>query len=136
MKTQRTLVALTVVNAILFAGTVAWRGIALAQEAALPVLRGRGLEIVDERGRVRASISVMPAGTSPAGDRYPETVLLRLITEQGRPAVKLSATEQASGMSLAGPTGTRNTWVIVEARGAEAAVRLHDEAGGSRELRP
>jgi hypothetical protein len=40
-----------------------------------PVLRGRGLEIVDDQGRVRASITVLPAGTSPKGDRYAETVL-------------------------------------------------------------
>lgn len=136
MKTQRTFVVLTIVNALLFLGTVAWRGIAAAQETTLPMLRGRGLEIVDERGRVRASISVVPAGTSKAGDRYPETVLLRLVTEQGRPSVKLSSTEEASGMSLAGPTGTRGTWVILEARRGETALRLRNEDGGSRVVTP
>jgi hypothetical protein len=51
-------------------------------------LRGRGLEIVDQQGRVRASISILPAGKSSSGDDYAETVLLRLITglrnEDGR----------------------------------------------------
>ena len=136
MKTQRTFVVLTIVNALLFLGTVAWRGISTAQETTPPMLRGRGLEIVDERGRVRASISVVPAGTSKAGDRYPETVLLRLVTEQGRPSVKLSSTEEASGMSLAGPTGTRGTWVILEARRGETALRLRNEDGGSRVVTP
>lgn len=46
-----------------------------------PMLRGRGLQIVDDLGRVRASISVLP----PSADEQSETVLLRLITERGRP---------------------------------------------------
>jgi hypothetical protein len=61
MKTQCFLIALTMLNlAILM--------IALAQhirptyaESAAPVLRARALEIVDERGRVGASLNVQPA---------------------------------------------------------------------------
>ena len=34
---------------------------AAADSGAVSVLRGRALEIVDDRGRVRASISVLPA---------------------------------------------------------------------------
>ena len=47
-------------------------------------------QIVDERGKVRASISIMPATKLQDGSTYPETVLLRLITPDGRPSVKLS----------------------------------------------
>ena len=86
-------------------------------EGVPPVLRGRALEIVDERGRVRASVNVLPAGTQPNGETYAETVLLRLITERGRPSVKIGASEQAAGMSLAGPTNTKDTYVILEAKG-------------------
>jgi hypothetical protein len=35
--------------------------------ADLPVLRGRALEIVDDQGRVRASITVMPPSGSSSG---------------------------------------------------------------------
>jgi hypothetical protein len=73
MKTQRMLVALTVLNLGLLALLLAQIGPPEASSAA-PVLRGRALEIVDERGRVRASIQVQPAGTVD-GTPYPETVI-------------------------------------------------------------
>jgi hypothetical protein len=60
------------------------------------VLRGRGLEITDDEGRVRASIKLHPASVLPDGTAYPETVLLRLISSQGRPNVKIAATEDGS----------------------------------------
>ena len=89
MKAQWSALALTAVNLAVLLFTLAELRPAAAQGKA-PVLRGSGLEIVDEQGRVRASITVMPAGTSAAGDRYAETVLLRLITERGRPSVKIA----------------------------------------------
>jgi DNA-binding IclR family transcriptional regulator len=57
MMTQRLSIALTILNLILLALVLAERHAVSAQDDA-PLLRGRGLEIVDERGRVRASISV------------------------------------------------------------------------------
>ena len=99
MKLSRLLVVLTAVNlAILLFAAV--RVLPKIDEAA-PVLRGRALQIVDEQGHVRASISVLPAQTQPNGETYPETVLLRLITERGRPSVKISASEETAGASVA-----------------------------------
>ena len=135
MKIQPSLVVLTLVNIGVFAFTLAGLRPVNAQ-AAPPVLRGRGLEIVDDQGRVRASISVMPAGKSAAGDAYPETVLLRLITEKGRPSVKVSATEAASGLSFAGPTGTSDTYVILEAKGKASALKLRNEDGRQQTVTP
>ena len=135
MKIQASLAALTLVNLALFAFTVAPMRPAVAQGIP-PVLRGRGLEIVDDQGRVRASISVMPAGKSQAGDAYPETVLLRLITERGRPSVKISATEEASGLSFAGPTGTNGTYLILEAKGTASALKLRNEDGREQVVKP
>src|SRR5205823_14887451 len=100
MTTQRLLIGLTLVNLALLIFTLAQTRPAVAEGSA-PVLRGRGLEIVDERGRVRASIQVLPASAQPNGEASAETVLLRLITERGRPAVKLGASEQAAGLSFA-----------------------------------
>jgi len=82
MKTQRLLVVLTLVNLALLIFTLARTRPAIAE--IVPVLRGRSLEIVDERGRVRASIDVLPAKAQEH-----ETVLLRLITERGRPSIKI-----------------------------------------------
>ena len=135
MKIQRLLVVLTLVNLVVLLFTLTRITPAIAQ-GVTPVLRGRALEIVDEHGRVRASLSVMPAGTSTGGDRYPETVLLRLITEQGRPSVKISTSEEAAGLSLAGPTGTRDTYVILEAKGTASALKLKNENGRAQTVTP
>jgi len=135
MKLQWSLVALTAVNLAILLMTLGGVHPVPAQGAA-PVLRGRGLEIVDDQGRVRASLSVLPAGTSAAGDRYPETVLLRLITERGRPSVKISASEEGAGLSLAGPSSTKETWVVLAAKGTSSSLRMKNEDGRERVVKP
>jgi hypothetical protein len=136
MKMQRVLLALTVVNlGLLIFLLLSHIRPALANSVA-PVLRGRALEIVDERGRVRASLNVLPATTQPNGEAYSETVLLRLITERGRPSVKIGASEQAAGVSLAGPSGTKDTYVILEAKGTASSLRLRSEDGREQIVKP
>jgi len=136
MKNPRVLIALTIFNAALLLVTLALQiRPALAQGTA-PVLRGSGLEIVDGEGRVRASIKVLPAGKSPNGDAYRETVLLRLITERGRPSVKIGASEETSGLSFAGPTGTKDTYVILESKGTVSSLKLRNEDGHEQIVKP
>ena len=106
MKIQPGLIVLTLLNLALLIFTTAQLRPALAATDA-PVLRGRALEIVDDQGRVRASINVYPAKTQENGEAYPETVLLRMITERGRPSVKLSVSEEFAGLALVGPSGTK-----------------------------
>ena len=134
MTLQRSLIALTLLNLGILVSTYTMRPV--AAQGAAPMLRGRGLEIVDDQGRVRASITVMPAGTSARGDRYPETVLLRLITERGRPSVKVSASEEASGIGFSGPTETKDTYVILEAKGTASSLKLRNEDGREQVLKP
>jgi hypothetical protein len=129
------LVALTLVNLALLVLMLTQLKPAVAQGVP-PVLRGRALEIVDEQGRVRASITVLPAGRQADGAPYAETVLFRLITERGRPSVKIGASEEAAGMSLAGPTGTRDTYVILEAKGKTTSLRLRNEDGREQIVKP
>jgi hypothetical protein len=133
MNTQRFGIALTVVNLVLLALLMVQHDSpALASETA--VLRGRGLEIVDGAGRVRASISVI---AEDKGSNPSETVLLRLMTERGRPAVKISTSEKGgSGMSLAGPTGTSQTYVSVGAKDTSTTLKLKNEDGKERTLAP
>jgi hypothetical protein len=135
MKTQRLLVVLTVVNLALLVVALAPMRFAVA-EGAPAVLRARALEIVDERGRVRASINVLPASIQADGEASSETVLLRLITERGRPSVKIGASELAAGMSLAGPSGTKDTYVILEAKGTASSLRLRNEDGREQVVKP
>jgi hypothetical protein len=131
MKSTRLAVALSAVNLVLLV-VLAVHNLGWARAAEeTPILRGRGLQIVDDLGRVRASISVSPA----KGDQA-ETVLLRLITELGRPTVKIAASESASGLSLVGPTGTSDTYIVLEASGKTASMRLRDETGNERLVKP
>ena len=102
----------------------------------LPVLRGRALEIVDAQGRVRASISVLPPSQSTSGEEQSETVLLRLITERGRPTVKIGSSEPTSGLSFAGPTGTNDSYLILQTKGTTSSLKLKNEDGRERVLAP
>ena len=135
MPIQRLLIGLTLLNLALLAAGLAQMHSAVGAGVA-PVLRGRALEILDEDGRVRASLDVLPATTRPDGSVHAETVLLRLITERGRPSVKIGASEDAAGMSLAGPTSTKDTYVIVEAKGTASSLRLRNEDGRERVVEP
>ena len=137
MNAHRLLVTLTVLNIGVLLLTIAQHAVpAFAAQEPGAVLRGRALEIVDEQGRVRASLNVLPASASAGGVAYPETVLLRLITEQGRPSVKVSASEQASGLSFAGPTGTKDSYAILEANATSSSLKLRGESGREQVLRP
>ena len=136
MKSTRLLFALTAANMVLL-GVLLLQVFGAAQaQGTAPVLRGRALELVDEQGRVRASLGILPAATSASGVTSSETVLLRLITERGRPSVKIAASEQGAGLSFAGPTGTRDTYVILEAGATASMLRLRNEDGREQVLKP
>jgi hypothetical protein len=118
MNPQRLLIVLTLPGAVV-AGDVA------------PVLRGRALERVDDNGRVRASISILPADPNlkmPDGTTgYPETVLLRLFNSKRRPNIKIAATERGSGQLLGGESDP--TYVQILAEGPSASLKLTTRMG-------
>jgi len=105
MKIQRFALALTLLNLALLVFMVVQHREASAQNVA-PVLRGRELQIVDDQGRVRADLKVYPASPKakmPDGTTgYPEAVMLRLYSSEGRPNIKLAATEDGSAQVLGG----------------------------------
>jgi hypothetical protein len=136
MKIQRLSIVLTVINLLLLTFSLAQFHPTEAQGVA-PVLRGRALEIVDKEGRVRASINVHPAGPSvpvPDGKIYPETVILRLIDPNGRPSVKLGASEQGSGLGLGGDSDL--TYVVLKAEGASSSLKLTNKDGREQLVKP
>ena len=135
MKTQRLLVVLTVVNLFLLLALLGPVRAAV-DEGVAPVLRGRALQIVDAQGHVRASLGVLPAEAQPNGEISAETVLLRLITERGRPSVKIGASERSAGLSLAGPTNTRDTYIVIEANGTTSSMRMRNEDGREQIIKP
>src|SRR5262245_24668449 len=129
MKPARLVWSLTVVNLALAVLQGVRMGDAFAKED-LPLLRGRGLEIVDDAGRVRVQLKLEPANPTykwPDGSRigYPETVLFRLITADGQPRVKLSTSEEGSGLLLSG-TGEW-THAILTAHGTTSLRLRNDE---------
>ena len=132
MTTQRLLVALTLANLGLLVFLLAHAGKPPRGRRA-PVLRGRALEIVDDQGRVRASIQIQPAGTAN-GQAYPETVILRLIDPNGRPSVKLAGSEQGAGLSLIAESDAIH--VILKAEDASASLKLTNKDGQERLIKP
>ena len=73
----------------------------------------RGLEIIDNFGRVRSQILVIPPSSMPNGRSYPETTLFRLIDTNGRPAIKIGASVDGSAMSMEGDS-ERTEWSGVQ----------------------
>lgn len=129
MKPHRLVAALTLLNLGLLVFLLA-RGRATAA-GELPVLRGRALQIVDDHGKVRASIEVLPANPTvamPDGTRgYPEIVLLRLVTAEGRPSVKLGATERGGNLVLGGESDP--TYAQLKGDRAKASLTLVGKDG-------
>jgi hypothetical protein len=135
MKTQRFAIGLTAINLLILMSTLFHANSAVAPEVA-PVLRGSALELVDEQGRVRAEIKVLPADPNvkmPDGTTgYPETVLLRLINSEGGPNVKLAATEDGSGLVLGGESG----YVQILSRDTTPFIKLVPKEGQEQVIKP
>jgi hypothetical protein len=136
MQTPPSLLALTALNLALLLLTVGQQLRPAFAQGEPGVLRGRALEIVDGQGRVRASINVLPPSKSPNGEDQAETVLLRLITERGRPSVKIGSSEPTSGLSFAGPTGTKDTYLILQSKGTISSLKLRNEDGREQVVTP
>jgi hypothetical protein len=132
MRTQRFAIALTVINlGILFFGLAQNHGAAAQNGPAVsPVLRGRALEIVDDQGRVRASITVL----EPSSRLPKSTVILRLIDPNGRPEVKITATEQGGELGFIGDSDT--TQAHLAADGPNASLKLINKDGKQQVIKP
>lgn len=137
MKTQRLAIGLTVLNLFVLM-SVFFRANSATTPDLPQVLRIRGLELVDDQGRVRAMLKVLPAEPEvkmPDGTTgYPETVLFRLIDSKGAPNVKITATEDGSAISLGGEGNP--TYVQVLARGKSTSLTLANQNGRKQTIKP
>ena len=123
MGTIRLAVALTAANlAILLAGMAHARS--SDAEEALPVLRGGALELVDERGRMRARLNVEADGE----------VVLRLMDDTGTIRVKLGAGTEGSGLLLANDATEPGVHMVADAAGSR--VRIANKDGRERVIIP
>jgi hypothetical protein len=142
MKTQRIFIALTVINLgltlflLLHIRHVDAGSIEASSPA--PVLRGSSLEIVDDQGRVRASIKIHPGDPNykwPDGKiGYPESVMLRLSDPKGRPEVKLGASVEGAGLGLAGETDS--TYITLKSEGADCSLKMTNKEGRQQLIKP
>ena len=126
-KSNRFALALTALNIVAMLGF--WSQLQVTRAQAVPdVLRARGLEIVDDRGIVRAQIIVQPGGGS---------VLFRLIDQKQKPLVKLGAGADGSGLMLTGDPATQDwSGIQVTAKPAGSTVRLLNLNGKELFIKP
>ena len=130
---QRLGVGLAVLNVGLFIVLIVGQVRSLsAHQVSQGVLRARGLEIVDEQGRVRASITVHGPETVN-GIRYPETVLFRMADPTSGPVVKLTAAANGSALGL---SDDANGGIQLYARDTASFVRVVNKQGRERIVRP
>jgi len=130
-------IALVITNLALWANQLAQGKSDHSNTDVAAILRARAFEIVDDQGRVRAELKVVPAEPNlkmPDGTTgYPEAVQLRLITSHGAPNVKLGATEDGAGLVIGGPSG----YVQVLSRGTNVPfVKVVAKDGRENLLKP
>jgi hypothetical protein len=113
MKVQRLLFAIAVINfgllLFLLAQTrihIGSYGVRVWTNFDRSVLSGRGLEIVDSRGRIRASINSSP-----------EAAVFQLIDQTGRPSAEFETSERGGGLRLGGDA--EGTYVQLSGHGLE-----------------
>ena len=136
MKADRLLTILTGLNLALLGYQLVQPRLAVASTADVPaVLRGRALEIVDAQGKIRASLTVIPEDPKVIwkGKPYPETTLLRLMSPDGRPNVKLGASHSGSALVIGGEADP--TYIQVLAEGGESTLKLVNK-DGERLIKP
>lgn len=126
-KTQRLAVVLAVVNLVVLVVALTHHESARAR-GDVPILRGRGLELVDAAGQVRAQFNVEPDGEA----------VFRMRDANGTIRVKLGAGNAGSGLLLidetteAGvqiiarraPTPTRQTTTSIKLTGSDGQRRV------------
>ena len=142
MNNQHTLTVLTLVNLGIVILLLLNQTRTVHANSPATVLRGRGLEIVDAQEKVRASIQIVPAGPARMADGsvakdgkiYPETVLFRLIRPDGRPSVKITTSEQGSGLTLGG--GIDPTYIVLNAEGGDPSLSLTNKDGKQQLIKP
>jgi hypothetical protein len=144
MKIQRLLIAVTVFNLGLLAFLLAqievrflgFRFLLRSVEvnSVGSVLRGRALEIVDGHGRIRAAINLYPEYSDVRMPNGPETVILRLIDQNGRPSVKLTTSVQGAGLVLGGEADP--TYARLAAMGTTSSLKLTTQDGRQQLIKP
>jgi hypothetical protein len=112
---MRSMALVGALNLGFFLATLVHQGSASGQAPA-PLLRGRALELVDERGQIRARLNVESDGE----------VVFRLLDDRGTIRVKLGANEEGSGLLLANDATEPGIHLLAKAAGSSMKVANKD----------
>jgi hypothetical protein len=123
MNTLRLAAALGALNLAILGG-VAIRNRPAAAQGGEDVLRGRALELVDERGKIRARLDVEPGGE----------VVFRLLDQEGTIRVKLGAGKEGSGLLLANDATEPGVHILAKANGS--SIKVVNKDGRERLIAP
>jgi len=123
MNALRIAAALSAVNLAILTGASLQARPAGAQGSE-DVLRGRAIELVDERGKIRARLDIEPDGE----------VVFRLLDQQGTIRVKLGAGKDGSGLLLANDATEPGVHLLAKATGS--SVRVANKDGRERVIAP
>jgi hypothetical protein len=134
MKIQRIAVAVTIINLLIMVVLLTKRNPAEAQKEhdRSQILRGNGLEITDQQGRTRASITFHDAVVKD-GVTYPGGVLLRLINTKGQPSVKIDASEDGGGLSF---SNELQGYIQIIAKESGGFLKIKDANGKEQVIKP
>jgi hypothetical protein len=125
---EKLCVLLSATNAVLLGALLADRGVAAAGQE-LPILRGRGLELVDAGGQTRAQFNVESDGTA----------VFRIRDAEGTIRVKLGAGPTGSGLLLLDETTEPGVHLIARRAGTAGVSTTSisvSGATGSRVIKP
>ena len=123
MSDRRWLVALAGLNVVLLGALVA-RSPLVSASGTPDVVRARAIELVDERGQVRAQLTVETAGEA----------VFRLRDAKGQVRVKVGASEDGSGLLLLDQATEPAIHML--ARKGGATLTLTDRDGRRRSIEP
>src|SRR6478672_11112501 len=134
MKMQRIAIAVTVINLVLMVILLTKINPAKAQKEQdkLQVLRGRGLEITDKQGTIRASITFHESEVKD-GVTYPGGILLRLINSKGQPSVKIDASEEGGGLSFSNES---DGYIQLIAKESGGFLKIKNPDGKEQVIKP
>ena len=133
MKMQKIAVIVTAINLVLMLVLLARLNPATAQqENKSQVLRGTGLEITDNQGRIRASITFHDP-SEMNGVKYPAGILLRLINSKGQPSVKIEASEEGGGLSF---SNEADGYIQLIAKESGGFLKIMDANGKVKVVQP
>jgi hypothetical protein len=134
MKIQRIAVTVTIINLLIMVILLTKRNPAEAQKDhnRLQVLRGNGLEITDDHGRTKASITFHDAVIKD-GVTYPAGVLFRLINTKGQPSVKIDASEDGGALSF---NNESQGYIQLAAKENGGFLKIKDADGKEQVIKP